>query len=361
MPETAVAEVPSTSTPASPAPSSAPSAPSTAPATPATSAATPASRASEGLKPTSTRKEISDFLRKIDTPDPAAPSTPPVVPPAAAATVQTQDTPKPGEVVAKAEPPKEAWPTILENARTKAANELRTQYGITPQVTPEVFHKGVDLARAINENPIDFINKLAADIANHPVWGPQLRSSAGRTLASAPAARPEPDVQVVNAQGQVVSMTYSAERLAEVQKWDREQQAQEFKQLIQPLQQDRDARIQQEQVAQFQKEVSASADSELARVDQILDGRAKELGPKVAELMAQGVNHIDAALMVRKQFIVPSQTQAAEAAVLDKQLKKVAGNTVSGTGSITPKTKLHPGMSQKELAAALREMDAASA
>ena len=260
----------------------------------------------------------------------------------------------------KAEPPKEAWPTILKNARTKAEDELRASYGITPQITPQVFQQGIAFAREINENPIAFINQLAADIANHPIWGPQLRSSAGRTLASAPAARPEPDVQVVNAQGQVVSMTYSAERLQQVQEWDAAQRDAKLRETIDPLLKDRETRLQNEQVEQFQREVNTNAESELARVNQILDDR-KDLGPKVAELMAQGVNHIDAALMVRKQFIVPTAMKAAEAAVLDTQLKKAAGNTVNGTGPTTSKPRFHPGMTQKEFAAALREADQATA
>lgn len=343
-----------------PAPDTSSAAPSTA-STPVTSTAqtavsTPA--AAEGLTPLSTRKDIADFLKKADAPAPAMPDPPIAAQPGGPTAQAAADPTKAGDVAKPyAEPPKEAWPTILENARTKAL----AQYGITPQITPDVFQKGLGLARRINENPIAFLNELAADLANHPTYGPQLRSSAGRTLASAPAARPEPDVQVLNDKGQVVGMTYSAERQQQVNEWDWSQREAKLRETIDPLLKDREQRLQADQVAQFQREVNTNAESELSRVSQILDGREKELGPKVAELMNQGVNHIDAALMVRKQFIVPTQAKAAEAAVLDTQLKKVAGNTVSGSGSVTPKTKLHPGMSQKELAAALRELDQASA
>ena len=288
----------------------------------------------------------------MDAPDASATSTP-VAQPGAATTAQAQDGLKPGEVAPKVEPPKETWPTILENARTKAANDLRTQYGITPQITPQVFQSGLGFARAINENPIEFINKLAAEISNHPIWGPQLRSSAGRTLAAAPAARPEPDVQVMNAQGQVVGMTYSAERQQQVNEWDWAQREAKLNQRLQPLISAHEQQQQDVQVAAFQKEVGAAADSELTRVNEILEGNTA-LGPKVAELMAQGVNHIDAALQVRKQFIVPNATKAAEAAVLDANLRKVAGNTVSGSSSHTPKNTIGPNSTQKELAAFLR-------
>jgi hypothetical protein len=361
MPENAaVVETTTVSTPASSESSSA--APSSSTAAPSTQAATPSSPASERLGPLSSLKELSSFLRKTETPDATTTSTSPVAEPGAATTAQAQEPPKPGEGTStlKAEPPQEAWPTILENARTKAVKEFQTQYGITPHVTPEVFQKGIGLARQISENPIQFLNELAANLANHPIYGPQLRSSAGRTLASAPAARPEPDVQVLNAQGQVISMTYSAERQQQVTEWDWAQREAKLNERIQPLISAEERRRNEADVAAFQSEVNTAAEAELTRVNDILEGK-KELGPKVAELMAQGVNQIDAALMVRKQFIVPTMAKSAEQAVLDQQLKKVAGNTVSGSATQAPKKKLGPNATQKELAAFLRESAEASA
>lgn len=342
--------------------SSAPASPSTASAPVTSTAQTTASTpVAEGLTPNATQKDISDFLRKLDAPTPTA-LTPTIAAQPAGPTAQAAvDPTKAGDAKPYSAPPQEQWPTVLENARTKAVDGFRSQYGITPQITPEVFQTGIGFARAINENPIAFLNQLSANIANHPVWGPQLRSSAGRTLAQ-PAAQgpPGPDIEVTDATGRVVSMTFSDKRIAEREAWHQAQMKGEFTQMIQPFQQERDQRLQREQQDAFQKEVTAGAESELARVNKILEGRT-ELGPKVADLMAQGVNQIDAALQVREQFIVPTLTAAAEASVLDTQRKKAAGNTVNGSGAPTLKRTIGPNSTQKEIAAFLRESAEASA
>lgn len=306
-------------------------------------------------------KEISKFLETADAPD-ATTTTPVVASPDGAATVPATTAPKPGEVSStpKGPIPFEVHTTALENARTKAVDSFRQQFGIAPQVTPETFQKGIGFARAIDANPIQFMEQLAENIRNHPVWGPQLRSSAGRTLATPAPTRPEADIEVRNEQGHVVGTSYSATQTAKLLEWERAEMKGEFSQMIQPFQQERDQRLQREQSDAFQKEADAGAQSELTRVNEILEGKT-ELGPEVAKLMAQGVNHIDAALQVRKQFIVPNAAKAAEAAVLDIQLKKVAGNTVNGSGPSASKPKFHPGMSRKEFAAALREADQATA
>lgn len=354
--DTAVADTATTPAPETSSPASTSSAPVTS-----TAQTTASAPAAERLTPNATQQEISSFLRKLDAPAAATPAPTIAAQPGGPTAQAAADPPKAGEVPKPySAPPEKEWPTILENARTKAIDGFRAQYGITPQVTPELFSTGIGFARAINTNPIQFLNELSANIANHPVWGPQLRSSAGRTLASPPASRPEPDVQIMNAQGQVVGMTYSAERLQQAQEWDWTQREQKLNQRIQPLVSAEEKRQSDAQEAAFQKDADAGAETELVRVNEILEGKT-ELGPEVAKLMAQGVNHIDAALQVRKQFIAPTITAAAEAAVLDTQRKKAAGNTVNGSGPTTTTRKFHPGMTQKEFAAALREADQASA
>lgn len=310
----------------------------------------------------SSQREIADFLRNLDAPDATA-TTPIAAQPDGATIPPAATEPKPGEVPSTPQGPIpfDVHTKALENARTKAVDGFRGQYGITPQVTPEVFQKGIGFARAIDQNPIEFMNQLAANIANHPVWGPQLRSSAGRTLATpAPQGPPGPDIEVTDANGRVVSMTFSDKRTAEREEFFRNQLKGEFSQMIQPFQQERKDRLDKEQQDALKAEADAYVAADLARVNDILDGRT-DLGPKVAELMAQGVHQIDAAIRVRKEFITPTVARAAEAAVLDTQLKKVAGNTVTGSGTLASKPKIGPNSTQKELAAFLRDSDQASA
>ncbi len=348
--ETAVVE-PTTA----PAPETSSPAPSSAPATSATPTTVSPPPVVERLKDA---KDVSAFLRKAaDAPLVAAtPDTPPVAQPEAATTAQAQEPVKAGEVPS-ATPGPIPFPQhkqILENAR-REFDTYKQRHGWAETIPQAKLQEWGTFADRVKTDLPGVIAELTQAGMNHPIWGPQLRSSAGRTLASAPAARPEPDVQVVNAQGQVVSMTFSAETLAEVQAWDRAQMTGEFKQLIQPFQEERDTRLRDAAIAEEKRQNDAIVLRGLAQVNGILKGK-HALGPKVAEYMAQGMDPIDAALKVRDEFIEPTVTEAAQAAVLETQKKKAAGNTANGSGAAALPKRL---MTEKDVADFLRAGDGA--
>lgn len=339
-----------------PAPETSSAAPSSAPATSTTSTAVSTPAVAE--RPTTIR-DLAKTLADLDAKSGAAPPTTAIsAQPGAATTAQASD-PTKASGVPSATPgpiPFDVHSRALENARSKALEGYRQQYGWAEKIPQATLQEFGALAQRMSSDPIGFLNEFTAQIANHPTYGPQLRSSAGRTLAAPPSGRPEPDVQVVNAQGQVIEMTYSAKRLAEVQEWDWNQREAKLNQTLAPLQQERAQRLQEAEIATFQRDVRTEADKGLSRIDTILDGRSQELGPHVSAIMQADptIDPIDAALQVRASVIAPRAQAQAQAAVLDTQLKKAHGNTANGSGAVA--TPMRP-KSRADLAALLQQLE----
>lgn len=356
-----LAETPTTTS--TPATSSAPSVPSTStPATSATSTtvATPtaAERPNEAAKlgPTSSAKDIAAYLKAGEAAaDATTPQTPLVTDSAAAATTPLTTDQTAGAIDptnAKGPIPFDVHHTALENARVKAVTEYKDKYGWAEQFKPEQRAWMLDMAQRMND-PWAF----------HQWFGEQL-SANPRTAAQRPqpaAAKPQPDVQVLDQQGNVVGMSFSAERQAELLTWERQQMTGEFKQLLQPFQQERDQRIQSERLAAQQKDLNTRADATFAHVNKILrmDSLSKEeqvaLSGKLLKEMETTPNAIEAALTVFEREVVPTLTQKAEQTALETNRKKAAGNTATG-GAAAPAT-IGPHSTQKEISAYLRSLE----
>lgn len=298
------------------------STPETAPAAPATSAPVSTPDATPS-RPTS----MLDAFTRLDkepTEQPAAAITPPVVP---------------------GEPPQEKWPQILDNARTKASQEAQAkfdaEYGWAKTIDRQALGQWTQTAQRMTADPIGFLTEYMQELQSHPTYGPQLRSQAGRLLASGAHSDPEPqpDVQIVNEQGHVTGLTYSDKALAARDAWNSRRIMAQVNQELQPLKADREAAQQAAQQAETAREVNTAADSVMSRIDRILDGD-KSLYDKVDALMAQrpDLDAIDAALEVRHTHLAPLAEQRAveKAQAINKQ--KAAATTANGRGpAATPK------------------------
>ncbi len=214
--------------------------------------------------------------------------------------------------------------------------------GWARNVDRQVLGQWTQTAQRMTADPIGFLNDFIQELQSHPTYGPQVRSQAGRLLASGGAhADPEPqaDVQIVNEQGQVTGLTYSAEALAKRDAWNRRQITAAFQQELQPLKADREAAQQAQQTEAMTREVNGAADQVISRIDRILEGE-KTLYEKVDALMAADPNldAIDAALEVRQTHLAPLAQQRAveKAQAINKQ--KAAATTANGRGvASTPK------------------------
>lgn len=343
-----VLDTPTPTTTPAPETSSAASTPSSTPATSttATTASTP-----PAVERPKDAKELSALLRKNDEAASATtPHAPLVTDPAAAATTPLTTAPTAGaaDTNAKGPIPFEVHHTALENARTKAVADFKREIGPVANLDAKQREWMVDMAARMAD-PVAFHRWFGQQLETHPHYGQQLRT------ANAPApVKPQPDVQVLDHQGNVVGMSFSAERQAELLAWDRQQMTGEFRQLLQPFQQEREQRIQQERQTAQQKELNTRADATLTKVNKILrmDTLSKEeqasLSGKLLKEMESTPDAIDAALAVFEREIAPKAQQQAEQAALDTQRKKAAGNTANGTGTApaTPRPK-----NAKELAA----------
>jgi hypothetical protein len=322
-------------------------------AAPATSEPSPASSVSE--RPTNA-KELATFLERADAPESAAAA----VTSAPAATVQGQPSATPPGSTATALPGSirvADHQKVLANARQKeraaATAEFDRQYGWAKQVPRESVQRMGELADRLNTDPIGFLNQLHEELAAHPTYSQQLRSQAGRTLASGRGAI-EPDIEVHDAQGRVVGRTYSDAMLARRDAALAQQIKADLLQTVQPLR-DAYARTEQEaRAAQHATEVNAEADVILARIDSILEGR-KDLYGAVNALMTDGIDAYDAAIMVMQQSIAPTRSATAQQRAVATMQKKAAGNTANGAGTAVS-TTTRP-KNAKDLAAFLATLD----
>lgn len=342
-----------------------------APAAPATSA--PDSSSATPIVP-SRPTSMRDALERE-----AAKTEPPVVP-AAAATVQPTAPLKPGDPV----PPKEPGPmpfrehkTALENARVKAATEAvqqrdaawQKEVGVFAQLTPEQRSGARNMLRDIYTNPVAFIQRSVSELLQGPQSAAVRAALAplvghGQQTAPVQDAMPPPDVQILNDQGQVAGMTYSAEQLAKRDAWNERQYLAKVDERIAPFQHAEQSRKQQAEQADAERKAAAQhqqwqtqTDATLAEIADILEiAHTDAANPLWKDVDDLSKAHPEwsahrAALEVQKTKVTPRrQGQAAQAVLTDMQ-RKAAGNTANGSGaSAMPKRPTNP----KELSAFLK-------
>lgn len=312
--------------------------------TPTTSTGTtsaPASTPSTGTTPsataTPTPAERPTFAQAFA--QDAAPTTPDASTTTDTATTQPVDTQALDGATNPSAPqgpvPLAVHQKALENARLKAAQEAQAafdrDYGWAKQVPREQLERFGSIASSMTTDPIGFLNKFVAELQANPVHAAALRSNAGRMLAARQAnAEPQPDVQIVNDQGQVTGRTYSAEGLAKRDAWREKQLLAKVEQQYGPLIAEREQRQTAEKTAEAKKQIAAKAEQHFARVDRILDGD-KSLYPEVNRLMAADptLDAVDAALEVRKTKIAPAAKGKAEADVLESLKTKAAAQAMN--------------------------------
>jgi hypothetical protein len=323
--ESVSAPTPESSAPAS-APASAASTPSAAAATPETS--TPST------KPTSFL-DAFERLAAAEPPDPAAAAStdPATTPPAAT------DPAKQGPV------PLVVHQQALNNARAKEREavtaEFDRQYGWAKKVDQATLTEMAGIANQLQTDPWGHIRTLIGELSAHPTHGPQTRTEIARMLAGFRTPAPvsdDPDVQIVDAAGQVTGGTYSAEKVraivaAAVQDALGKEVA-PLKEDFTRRQAERQQQVREHQAKQQQIAIEAKADTVLAEMTEILDGD-KALYAEADALWAQ---HPDwtahrVALAVRKTHIAPRLQGQATSSAIAAMKAKAAGNTAAGSAS----------------------------
>jgi hypothetical protein len=340
--DTTTTDTPTTTEPtASPSPAAA-SETSSPPAAPP-AVATPSTR------PKSFRDALVRADAQLKTETPAPPGAATIAPPDAS--------PKPQE------PPKETWPQILANARTKATAEAEAKFnqdfGWARAIPQQTIQEWSQIARRMSADPIGFLNEYVAELQRHPTHSIALRSEAGRILSGHANGEPTPDVQLVNEQGQVTGTTYSAEGLAKRDAWRDAQLLEKVQREFGPLKAEREQERQTQAITAQRQQLESKADAVMAELGDILDGQTA-LFAEVDRVMGE---HPDwsahkAALEVRKLKITPQQQSTAQAAAADTFRKKAAAQTADGRASASTPPKRLEG--RKDIAEFLRRAEAQS-
>lgn len=260
-------------------PATAPAAPPAA--APATSA--PATPSSPGERPTTFAEA---FARD------AAVSETPAADDGTATTAPSSETPDDTAPPTPGEPPREKWETILNNAREKAkqeaTKEFQQQYGWAQGVDRAAVEEAARMGQLYQQDRPGFIRQMLAEALTDADLAPLVRSEAARVLANRtrgtqPEAQPapdlSPDIPVLDAEGRVVTQTYSAERVQQIV-----QQAisDAIGKELAPLKQDYQTRQQREQAIQQQQALQQQSESIYADALETLPG-FKEHEASIAE------------------------------------------------------------------------------
>ncbi len=112
--------------------------------------------------------------------------------------------------------------TALENARVKATEEWERQYGWAKQVPQSEFQQIQSLSRRLaSANPdeaVAAVSELISEMTSKPSHAAAVRSLIAKSLGGGrgqqPLTMPEPDVEITDANGNVVGTSYSARALA---------------------------------------------------------------------------------------------------------------------------------------------------
>ncbi len=268
--------------------------------------------------------------------DPSAATTPQPATQTSAEAVPTPDAPT-------GEPPKERWPDILKHAREKAAAEKQAEFdrefGWARSVPRETLQEWTGIANRMATDPIAFLQELQTEIANHPVFGPQLRSHAARTLAAGRTEKPvdlSPDLVVDDGQGKQIA-TFSAERVQQiVQHAIQDALGRE----VGPLKQDLQTRQAQQHATETQRQVEARVDRTFDRVSKLELYEKYEAEIATAfEAMPADLDPGEALLLAYHQVVGPKLKAHAQAEHLESLKTKAAASTVNPAAPTVSTTK----------------------
>jgi hypothetical protein len=256
---------------------------------------------------------------------------------APALTDPAEGSPQPGE------PPQERWPDILENARAKAAEEAFKGYEWAKQTTPEQFSQMQQWYQQAAQDPVAFATSVIAELQAHPHYSQQLKSLAARTLSARgqqQAEMPAADVEIRDANGQVVGLTYSDKQLALRDQWQQQQWLKQVDERLAPLQQTAKA-VELQRATEAADKFAGEVIGDLSKLPGFKE-HAKEIraelekmtlpdDPRIVRMAAEAA-YARVVPSRREQAQAQQTQQSAHASVLD-ELKRKAAASVSGVPS----------------------------
>ena len=259
--------------------------------------------------------------------------------PATAAPVQTATTPDVNPSTESGPIPLDRHTAILANAREKAKAEAlaewRQQYGWAESMPRDQVTAMSDWYQRAAQDPVKFAADLVDELAADPSHAPALRSQAARLLRAARAQAEtdiEPDIPVLNDQGQVVSKAFSADRV-------RQLIAREVEKAVNPLQQSQHQREQREQQETYQRQLQTFTRQESSRIRAAVEKlpHATEHWDAIvakAKTYSEDIPVGEALRAAWAEVVGPLLTARAKTEVLDTLKTKAA----AAAGAVNPAT-----------------------
>lgn len=331
----------------------------TTPSTTSTSTSVPSTAESTPSTPSiPTPKERPSFrvaLKEAAAKTAAASASPPpaaIVPDASVD--PTTSTASPGSKPV-GEPPPEKWPTILDNARTKAAaeerakveTEYRQKYG---NHDPETVTESVQWRTWAKQDPGAFLERAVLDGLSNPASAPAIKSTLGkmlnamrgspRTAATPVTGPPPPDFRDDHG-----NEFYSAKTQAQRDEWLKGQILQEIDPLRQEVQQtkaDREAeqaRVQRER-AQTQVKQQITSHIEKAKASwPHFAAHQKEILALVATMPLTSGHPAEEAMVLRDaydQVVLPKLSELEQNRVLADLKQKATASSLNPANTGAP-------------------------
>lgn len=282
-----------------------------------------------------------------------APNTGPAVDNSAPAAAAASPTSTPGSAVdtSGSQPPGpipfDRHKAILDGAYAerdtarREFEEYKQRYQWASEVDPSEFQQLQRWSSAYREDPVRWMAETIAELRQaYPHLAPALTSEAARILAGSRGfqAEPEidPDIPVLDAQGQVVSQAYSADRVKQL---IARQVAEALGREVGPLKQTVEQQQSRARVQEARAEAIETADAQFAQA-QSWHGFAEHKAAiaKAFETHPRWTLQ-DAYLHVLHTEILPQLDQKSQGKLLTHLQTQAAGSTVRPDGSGTPRPK----------------------
>ena len=246
--------------------------------------------------------------------------------------------------------------TALENARIKAVEEWRQQHGWAEQVDRASVLEAERLGSLYRQDRAGYVRQLLTEAAQDPTLAPVVRSEAARILGARHAQPVDlsPDVPVLDEHGNVVTQTLSADRIQARIDAAVAKALGTFGETVKPLLTEREQRQAEAQAAEQARQLEVDVSDLYAEAIDVLP-HFKEHEVAIAQVMDTIPG--DPAKAMRqawKQVVGPLLSAKAKADVLDSFNKKVAAQTVDGSGKAAS-TPARP-QNQQELARYMRQL-----
>jgi hypothetical protein len=295
-------------------------------AAPAPSAAPVSASPSPVERPTFAQAFASDAATSPEQPaQPEAPTTQAADAAATQAPVNPNADAKTGPI------PFDVHKTALDNARTKAVAEYKEKFGWAETADRVAYEEAARIGQLYQRDKPAYLRQVMAEALANPELAPLVKSEAARALASRQPAAVDltPDIPVVDDQGRVVSHSFSAERVKQLLKQERDSLKQELLGEIAPLKQDRETAQRQEQARQEQAHLQSTVTTLYEQATTDLP-HFKEHEQEIAAAFEKIPGDPGTALYrAYAQVVIPKLNAASQAKALDDLKTKAAASTAN--------------------------------